>query len=87
MQKAKNVLEAINKLGRLNVPLTRVYRQLFNEDMYLSAYSNLYTNKGALTPGIDGVSIQGMSRKRIERIIELMRNAIALSKIDPPMLR
>jgi group II intron reverse transcriptase/maturase len=73
MQKAKNVIEAINKLGRLNVPLTRVYRQLFNEDMYLCAYSNLYTNKGALTPGIDGVSIQGMSRKRIERIIEQMR--------------
>jgi group II intron reverse transcriptase/maturase len=74
MQKAKAVIEAINKLGKLNVPLTRVYRQLFNEDMYLSAYSNLYANKGALTPGIDGESIQGMNRKRIGWIIEQMRN-------------
>lgn len=73
MQRAETVLEAINKLGKQDLPLKRVYRQLFNEDMYLSAYSNLYQNKGALTPGIDGESFQGMSRKRIDRVIDQIR--------------
>ena len=32
-------------------PLTRIYRMLYSEELYLVAYNKLYRNKGALTPG------------------------------------
>ena len=42
MLKAEKTLRAINKLGEKNIPLTRVYRCLFNEELYLLAYGKLY---------------------------------------------
>jgi group II intron reverse transcriptase/maturase len=41
------------------------------EGLFLKAYGNLYANKGALTAGTDPAdTVQGMSRKRIETIIQ-----------------
>ena len=73
MQKADNVFAAMHKLGKSGKPLTRVYRQLFNVNMYLGAYAKLYPNRGALTKGTDDETIDGMSLRRIEAIIEDMR--------------
>jgi group II intron reverse transcriptase/maturase len=73
MQSADNVFAAMHKLGKQGQPLTRVYWQLFNAEMYLRAYAKLYPNRGALTPGTDGETVDGMSLKRIEAIIEEMR--------------
>ena len=38
------------------------------------AYQNIYANKGSMTPGVDGMTIDGISMARINRIIESMRN-------------
>src|SRR6202044_3116266 len=46
---------------------------LFNKDLYLAAYGNIYSNKGAMTPGADGETADGMSEADIHRIIGLMR--------------
>lgn len=73
MLKAENTLRAINKLGEKNAPLTRVYRCLYNEELYLLAYGNLSQNRGALTAGVTAETIDGMNLKRIREIIELMR--------------
>ncbi len=73
MQTAEIILNVIQKLGKEGKPLTRIYRQLFNENLYLQAYSNLYANSGALTKGTDEDTIDGMSIKRIKQIIELLR--------------
>jgi group II intron reverse transcriptase/maturase len=73
MLKAETTLRAINKLGEKNAPLTRVYRCLYNEELYLLAYGNLSRNKGALTAGVTEETIDGMNLKRIREIIELMR--------------
>jgi group II intron reverse transcriptase/maturase len=73
MQKAENVFAAMHKLGKTGQPLTRVYRQLFNVEMYLGAYAKLYPNRGALTQGTDEETADGMNLKRIEAIIEEMR--------------
>jgi group II intron reverse transcriptase/maturase len=74
MLKAEKTLRAINKLGEKNIPLTRVYRCLFDEELYLLAYGKLYKNKGALTAGVTDETIDGMNLKRIREIIELMRD-------------
>jgi group II intron reverse transcriptase/maturase len=73
MQKAENILQAIHKMGEKHIPLTRVYRSLFSEDLYLTAYAKIYKNDGALTPGSGGITADGTSMKTIRRIIEQLR--------------
>ncbi|MDJ0752819.1 MAG: reverse transcriptase domain-containing protein [Ardenticatenaceae bacterium] len=73
MQKAEYVLNAMHKLGMVDKPLTRVYRQLFNQNLYLRAYAKLYPNAGALTPGSTAETVDGMNLRRIETIIEELR--------------
>jgi len=34
---------------------------LYNPELYLVAYAKLYGNEGALTPGSDGETVDGMS--------------------------
>ena len=49
MRKAETILEVIHKRGQMGQPLERVYRLLFNPDLYLKGYSEMYSNQGALT--------------------------------------
>ncbi len=74
MQNATTVLGVIQAKGQAGEPLDRLYRQLFNIDLYKVAYSQIYANKGATTPGIDGQTLDGSSIRRWERIIAQLRN-------------
>jgi group II intron reverse transcriptase/maturase len=40
----------------------------------VQAYVNIYANKGSMTPGVDGSTMDGMSEDRIARIITAMKN-------------
>jgi group II intron reverse transcriptase/maturase len=73
MQKAEVVLSVLRERGRRGLPLTQLYRQMFNKDLYLLAYGNIYSNEGAMTPGTGGETADGMSEEKIEGITELMR--------------
>lgn len=73
MQKAEQILQAIRKLGEKQLPLTRVYRALYCEELYLLAYNKIYRNQGALSPGTENDTVDGMNRKRIQDIIEQLR--------------
>ena len=74
MQSAEVVLSAIRKCGSKNEPLQRVYRQLFNRELYLLAYGRIYRNAGATTPGPDSETVDGMSLERIDKVINLVRH-------------
>lgn len=74
MQKAETVLSIIRQCGERGLPLTRVYRNLFNSDFFLTAYGRLYKNEGAMTPGVTDETVDGMSLDKIERIIEVLRD-------------
>lgn len=52
----------------------RIYRILYNPEMFLQAYSNIYSNNGSMTAGTDGMTIDGMSLKRINNIIESLKS-------------
>ncbi len=52
----------------------RLYKQLYNQEMYLKAYQNIYAKEGNMTEGADGKSIDGMSIKRIEKIINSLKD-------------
>lgn len=73
MQKAETVLNVIHARGKRGLNLRRIYRQLYNLDLYLLAYANLYANKGALTPGVTKETVDGMSIKRIQTLIDKLR--------------
>jgi retron-type reverse transcriptase len=74
MQTATQILEAIRKLGEKRLPLPRIYRSLFSEDLFLAAYAKIYKNQGATTPGTDDDTADGMSLDRIREIIDRLRN-------------
>ena len=52
MQTAQTYLELLSERGKQGLPLERVYRQLFNKDLFLKAYGKIYRNKGAMTRGV-----------------------------------
>jgi hypothetical protein len=54
MQNAETVLGVLRERGRRGLPCNQLYRQLFNPHLYLLAYGRLYSNHGAMTPGVDG---------------------------------
>jgi len=74
MQDAETVLDVLRERGRRGLPLERLYRQLFNPQLYLLAYGRLYSNHGAMTPGADGETVDGMSLTKIARIIDALRH-------------
>jgi group II intron reverse transcriptase/maturase len=47
---------------------------MFNPQLYLLAYGRLYSNKGAMTPGPDGETVDGMTLGKIGRIIDALRH-------------
>jgi len=73
MQPAEVVLSVLRERGRKGLPCTQLYRQLFNKELYLLAYGNIYSNKGAMTPGVSEETADGMSEEKINQIIEAMR--------------
>jgi group II intron reverse transcriptase/maturase len=73
MQNAEQILQALRKMGEKRIPLTRVYRSLFSEDLFLAAYGKIARNQGALTPGTESDTADGMSLARIRSIIEQLR--------------
>jgi retron-type reverse transcriptase len=74
MRDAATVLEIIRERGRRGLPLERVYRCLFNRDLYLLAYGKLYRNAGAMTPGATRETVDGMNLGKIEAIITALRH-------------
>src|SRR5689334_1279844 len=74
MQEAAVVLSVLRERGRKGLPLTQLYRQMFNRDLYLLAYGNIYSNQGAMTPGAGEETADGMSEDKIDQITELMRH-------------
>jgi len=73
MQKAEVVLSVLRERGRNGQPLTQLYRQMFNRELYLLAYGNIYSNQGAMTPGVSEETADGMSEDKIDQITGLMR--------------
>jgi group II intron reverse transcriptase/maturase len=73
MQNAETVLGVLRERGRRGLPCDELYRQLFNPQLYLLAYGRLYSNHGAMTPGVNEETVDGMSLGKIGRIIDALR--------------
>jgi group II intron reverse transcriptase/maturase len=73
MQNADVYLGLLRERGKRGLPLERVYRQLFNRDLYLKAYGKIYRNQGSTTRGVTDDTVDGMSLEKIDEIIEALR--------------
>ena len=73
MREADAVLGIIRDRGRKGLPLERVYRLLFNRELFLRAYGRIYRNAGALTPGATAETADGTSLAKIDAVVEALR--------------
>lgn len=74
MRNAETILAVIQDRGKRGLPLERIYRLLFNRELYLRAYARLYPNDGAMTKGSTNETVDGMSLEKIDNIIESIRH-------------
>lgn len=73
MRNAETILSIIRKRGKCELPVRDVYRLLYKKDLYLRAYGKLYRNDGAMTEGATSETVDGMSLKKIDTIIDALR--------------
>ena len=74
MRSSKKVLNGLSKHSpQVNYKFERLYRILFNEEMYYVAYQRIYAKEGNMTECSDGKTIDGMSLTRIADLIDLLR--------------
>ncbi|MCL3850993.1 reverse transcriptase domain-containing protein [Parabacteroides sp. GYB001] len=75
MRSPEKVLNNLTKHSKISdYQYERLYRILFNEEMYYVAYQKLYKKTGNMTKGSDGKTIDGMKLKRIGRLIKVLKN-------------
>lgn len=74
MREADTILALIRERGKKGLDLERVYKLLYNRNLYLMAYGKIYRNKGAMTHGVTEETPDGMSLEKIDAIIDLIRN-------------
>src|ERR1700674_5139528 len=73
MQTTESLLGLLRERGKRGLPLKRVYRQLYNTNLYLSAYGRIYRNAGAMTPGVTEETADAMSLEKIQDIVQAVR--------------
>src|SRR6266487_4871306 len=74
MQTTESLLGLLRERGKRGLPLNRVYRQLYNTNLYLSAYGRVYRNAGAMTPGVTEETADGTSLETFDTIIQAVRH-------------
>jgi len=75
MRDPENVLNSLSKhSGNSSYKFEKLYRVLFNEEMFYVAYQNIYSKVGNMTAGADGETIDGMSIERIRQLIDSLKN-------------
>ena len=75
MRSPEKVLNSLSEHSKCSdYRFERLYRVLYNADMFLLAYNNIQSKPGNMTAGSDGNTIDGMSLKRIEKLIGALKN-------------
>jgi group II intron reverse transcriptase/maturase len=73
MRNADIILNVHQKRGTEGLPLERVYRHLFDPELFLRAYGKIYRNFGAMTKGTTKETVDSMSLQKIHTIIGLLQ--------------
>ncbi|MDR1716177.1 MAG: group II intron reverse transcriptase/maturase [Prevotella sp.] len=75
MRNSERVLNSLAKHSKHSAyKYERLYRALFNEEMYYVAYQRIYAKPGNMTPGSDNKTVDGMNLDRIEKLIQSLKD-------------
>ena len=76
MRSADAMLEALGTTSETHPDYVfhRVYRNLFNRDLFLRAYLKLAPNEGNMTKGTDGKTIDGFGMALVDELIDELRH-------------
>ena len=75
MRNPKQVLNNLCEHSKVSdYRFERLYRNLFNEQMFYVAYQRIYAKQGNMTPSTDGKTIDQMNIQRIGSLIASLKN-------------
>ena len=76
MRHLRNPTEILENLKSKNksYEYKRLYRNLYNPELFLLAYQRIYPKQGNMTQGTDGKTIDGMSMTRIHSLISKLKD-------------
>src|SRR5437588_4585589 len=66
-------LEALGTISQQGKRLNGLFRLMENPILWHEAYAKIYANHGALTKGVDDVTLDGFSHQRVASIIERLK--------------
>jgi hypothetical protein len=64
-------LEALEDISKQGKRINGLFRLLEDQILWHEAYANIYSNKGAITPGVDEVTLDGFSQATQRRNLPL----------------
>lgn len=74
--RALSRLETLSNVSKRGEKARGLFSLMNDPTLWMLAYSNIYPNKGALTPGVDNSTMDGFSEDRALNIIELLREGM-----------
>lgn len=75
MRSPERVLNSLSEHSKVSTyKFERLYRILFNEEMFYVAYQRIYAKPGNITKGSDGKNIDQMSLPRIKKLIDSLKD-------------
>src|SRR5712691_11364263 len=66
-------LDGISDGSVKGYPVKNLYRLMYTPELWMVAYSNLQSNKGAMTKGVNEDTLDGFSKARVDGIIQKLR--------------
>jgi group II intron reverse transcriptase/maturase len=74
MLNCQDYLKLIAERGKDRKPLNRIFSNMLKRpDFFYNAYGKLYANKGAMTEGADGRTVDGTSKEMLDNLISEIR--------------
>src|SRR6058998_2696838 len=67
-------LEALGTISKQGKRINGLFRLLEDRVLWYEAYAHIYANNGAITPGVNEVTLDGFSEERVASIIMRLRN-------------
>jgi retron-type reverse transcriptase len=67
-------LEALSEISKQEKRINGLFRLLENPILWHEAYANIYANKGAITPGVGSLTLDGFSEERVTSIMTRLKN-------------
>jgi group II intron reverse transcriptase/maturase len=67
-------LEALGEISKQGKPMNGLFRLMENPILWYEAYANISANDGAMTPGVDGTTLDGFSQTRVASIMRRLKD-------------